>query len=576
MRPVLNLNSVRKSLGLTILSVSIIAGFAHGQDRGNRQGQNERGDRQPGGRGMGGMNRMPGLTQIVGDEIFRPTYMVRDLNIYTTELGLDRDQQSMVKTLIEDYDAAFRVNVDEIQAELQDSRPDLENDPEVEERREVLRERFQEVRADIEEQIEQMREAGEIDGDDRSATRELWRSRMSDMRTEMQESMSEFMQTNRFKTMYAEGARILSTWLALRDQLDTEFQSNLSVVLTEEQNMILPSANREVRRVNSAGRGRFAGEGTNLVNVLREVGVDETGGDIELATSLSTYMSDLDDAIQARNQLLISQVPTLLNALERSAPKSIERLVREQSAIHQSVRNVQDQYIVMIAMQLPEDKAAAFSQEALRAGYPDIYSPIGAQRAFDAANKLSDVDDNKREAIAALTEQFMVDLAVNNESILELTRVAEPEEFQERTARRLVMLAGESMERDDDSTGDRLNETYRVRYDSGKGYLEQLAMILTEEQYASLPGTDERFTRGRGNNRGWQQGGANYQEMMKQYDKNGDGELDDEERDALRQQMRERFNGGGRGGEGGGGRGGRGGRGGEGGGGRGGRGGVEI
>ena len=238
----------------------------------------------------------------------------------------------------------------------------------------------------------------------------------------------------------------------------------------------------------------------------------------------------------------------------------------------------------MIAMQLPEDKAAAFSQEALRAGYPDIYSPIGAQRAFDAANKLSDLDENTREAVAALTEHFMVDLAVNNESILELTRVAEPEEFQERTARRLVMLAGESMERDDDSIGDQLNETYRARYDSGKSYLEQLAMILTEEQYASLPGTDERFTRGRRNGRGWDRGGENYQEMMKQYDKNGDGELDDEERDALRQQMRERFNGGGRGGEGRGGRGGRGGegnggrggRGGEGGGGRGGRGGVEI
>jgi hypothetical protein len=100
-------------------------------------------------------------------------------------------------------------------------------------------------------------------------------------------------------------------------------------------------------------------------------------------------------------------------------------------------------------------------------------------------------------------------------------------------------------------------------------YVEQLKALLTPEQQEALPA--QRGGRGGGGG-GWGGMGASEEqraEFMKRFDKDGDGELSDEERQSMIEEFR-----GGRGGQGGGqgGQGGRGGRGGQGGG-RGGQGG---
>ena len=89
-------------------------------------------------------------------------------------------------------------------------------------------------------------------------------------------------------------------------------------------------------------------------------------------------------------------------------------------------------------------------------------------------------------------------------------------------------------------------------------YLEQLKMLLTEEQIEALGGLEKRKPRdernqGRGGNRGGQDNGragfeGGREQFMKQFDKDGNGEISDSEREAIREHFR---NGGGRpGGEG--------------------------
>jgi hypothetical protein len=118
-------------------------------------------------------------------------------------------------------------------------------------------------------------------------------------------------------------------------------------------------------------------------------------------------------------------------------------------------------------------------------------------------------------------------------------------------------------------------EVFEQRSDVGERYLERLRALLTPEQIERLP-----RTRGQGGARGGfggGQGGAEgmqgmlerlpeeqRRQLLQAVDRNGNGQIDEDEREGLRQYMREQFsnfrnNAGGGGGGGAGGRGGRGG-----------------
>ena len=119
---------------------------------------------------------------------------------------------------------------------------------------------------------------------------------------------------------------------------------------------------------------------------------------------------------------------------------------------------------------------------------------------------------------------------------------------------------------------DPMREVFEQRSDVGERYLERLRALLTPEQIERLP-----RTRGQGGARGGfggGQGGAEgmqgmlerlpeeqRRQLLQAVDRNGNGQIDEDEREGLRQSMRDQFNnvrnGGGEGG-----RGGRGGRGG--------------
>jgi hypothetical protein len=166
-------------------------------------------------------------------------------------------------------------------------------------------------------------------------------------------------------------------------------------------------------------------------------------------------------------------------------------------------------------------------------------------------------------------------LLAKNTSLVSALRKSEGDDQVAQGTRMVSMMSGDfsggmpwgggRRDRDeDDPYRDGLEDRERI----DERYVEQLRALLTPEQQEALPA--QRGGRGGG---GWGGGGMSEEqraEFMKRFDKDGDGELSDEERRAMIEEFRG-GRGGGRGGEGGqggrgGGRGGEGGQGGRGGG----------
>ena len=155
-------------------------------------------------------------------------------------------------------------------------------------------------------------------------------------------------------------------------------------------------------------------------------------------------------------------------------------------------------------------------------------------------------------AVAALLVDCNLEMTAACENILAvIRRHDEPREvrFIERMIER---QAGEQQNEQQET--DPIRVVFDERDELDEVYLERLRNLLGEELVATLPGGEKRQDRGerRRGGFGGPDGGdreARRAQFMKQFDTNGDGDIDETEREAIREHFRGM---GGRGGPGGG------------------------
>ncbi|MDG2020876.1 MAG: hypothetical protein P8J59_02900 [Phycisphaerales bacterium] len=558
----------------TIFETSEFSKTASAQQDGGRGGQGGRGGR---GGGRGGMG-MGGMRDI--RELLEPDFSRRDVPLFVEQLQLDDGQRAIIESLIEDYDDTFGGGSEAVQADLTDLGRSMMQSFMGGGAMGDMRERMRDTMGNIREEMEEIQAANggqEMTSEERRA---FFRERMQTVQQDMMQDAMESGAMDEARGVMGEMLDILQEWVAERQLLKTEFVGNVEIQLSDDQLVLWPAFDRFLVREKSLPRGRLSGEEVNLFAVLDDVGLSESAY-AAVEPMLDEYEIQLHSALVSRDAYLLSSAPRLFKAIQEGSIDDAERILKQQVQYREGVRNVNDNFRVQFADVIEDEmEKQALNRAFLEEAYDRIYRPTFGQRSFSAAMEIEDLDPDVLEAIMTLDGSYMGELSAKNLLLVNLLRKSEGDDQVSQGTRMVSVMSGDfsggmpwggGRNRGGGDEEDPYREGMDDRTRIDERYVEQLRALLTPEQQEALP--TQRGGRGGGGG-GWGGGASEEQraEFMKRFDKDGDGELSDEERQSMIEEFR-----GGRGGQGGrGGRGGEGGRGGQGGGrgGQGGRGGV--
>ncbi len=553
-----------------------------GEARQGREGREGREGR--GGRGRGGSREVLRF-------MTRPDYMMSDLQILNEVLELQEDQQPIVSLIFEDYDASFRSAVELLEMSLEDidaSRP--EPTEAMQEQQQMIREQMREIRNETRElrrtMMERQRQVQEEGGDpEQDQGMQKIRREMEDAQNVIRQNIEEyraqrdqFEATDEMQELSALGLSVLRTFAAQKLELRLALEEELKAILVEQQLEQLAELDRVLRRSKQLRLGRLSGESVDLYVVLRDMRPDlDAETTVEIDSMLENYGIDLNAALVNRQQFDESGQLGMYEAMQsRDYEKSLD-MMKRRFQIQKVVRDTNDQYIEIVAGMLPSEQAVEFRSAALETGYPQIYRASRVTRAIERARDIGEISPELLEALDAIELSYGIDSTPLLERMLMAVRMHEQPRELEFLQRRVDNDWNWGRRGQED---DPIREVEESRRDLDRTYMDRLETLLGEEQFQAIAGRG-----GRGEGRGGF-GDFNNEEAIAEFDADGDGKLNEEERMALVRAMRSRFgndrpNGGpngGRGGRGGGpggarggGRGGRG----DGGGGRGGRGGGD-
>jgi hypothetical protein len=505
----------------------------------------------------GGQNRQGGWGGMFGG-MSRSGWERRDLAILDRELNLDSDQETIIEVLLSDYLDAYQAEGERLREEMREARPGGEVDEET-------RQQFADMRNDIREIRERMRDA---EGDDQARARisaEL-QSRIQEIREQARAMRPSEEERNESSLVMTS---LMGEWNRLRRQLDAAFRAEMSLILTESQLEMLPDVEIDIRRSRLLPSGRLSGESVDLTLLARQAGVGEELDPV-LETIWPEYESELDRALVSRDEHVSEMGVVMMDAFRTQDATLAIEASRTEGRLREAVRDINLRYHQMASALLGEagvdaDAVSAFNWEFRESAFRRIYGPTFAQRSFTAALGLEDVTPETKVMVEEIAAAYEAEIAGLNQ-LLEIETInSDAARITDRIERFAARFQGE--DRDRPRPDERLDELFEQRQGVDDRFRTQLESLLTPDQVAQLPET--RQARAARRQAEQQQ---RREEFMSRFDANGDGELDADERRAIGEAMRQ---GRGRGGDGGnqdaGGRGGRGGNAGPGG--RGGRGG---
>jgi hypothetical protein len=542
-------------------------GQTGGQDGGRRGGGGQGG---PGGgmrtgRGFGGGGG--GMADI--REQLEPDFIRRDVPVFVQQLQLDSTQGLVLETLMGDYEESYETASTEVQGEIRDLGRQVFSSMVSPEMRERMMTVGQEVQEDLRRLAEER--GAPLSEEER---RTFFRERMQQIQQQMA-AESQAGGNAEMKRLMGDMFTRFEDWRVQKDTMRKDFVDGLKATLSDDQLALWPAFERFLTREKTLPRARLAGEGTNLILVLDNLELPPAAFE-KVEPLLDNYEVRLDEALRARNDFLFQSTGKLFKALEQGDANDANRIIERQVDFRTAVRDVNDEYRTAFVSALGEMPEAKLLEDTILAeAYERVYRATNTRRAFDAALKMEGVEPGVLESIVALDQSYGVELSGLNRQLYETLRKEEPARTA-RDAQRFVGMVTAAMNGDFSAMGmgggmggmfgrgdegpDPVREAFDKREKVEDSYADRLKALLTPEQFEALPKPQRG---GRGGAGGGGPGGgmsamlerlpADQREaILKAADKNGNGQIDDDERGDAFRAMRELGGfGGGRGGQGG-------------------------
>ena len=486
-------NRIARSVLVFVIGAGVLApvSAAHAQFRG-------------GGGGMAGMRA-----------IAEPDISTRDFAVLDEELTLSDEQGMLIETLFEDYQTSFNTARESLMAMAEQFRPKMPEGVDREQMRQQSRERFGALREKME-AIEQMQD--EMTPEELEAARGEVRQEMRAAREEMRGMMPQFPTGAELRKLTTDGEAALTAFQAEKQKLWDQFTSDVKLLLDEPQTAKWPEVEQRLVRDRLLPAGELSGENVDLFNLVRDLHLQP---ELEAAVQpvMAEYGLKLNDALKQRQNQMIDTLPDMVQAMfEMNVDKSAD-LMEQQMRLRIAVRNVNDQYIEVIAQRLPIEPQMKLREAYKLAAFERVYSKTRTQQAFAGAAELEGLATEVRQAVIQLEQAYVTELNGQNAALEQTIRKNEPDQrlgWMRRMGERMAAMAsgeggwrgrggpgGEG--RDDDDDDDPIDDGFDKRRELSQKYLTQLEGLLTPEQYEGLPGirADGRGER-QGNRRGFQ------------------------------------------------------------------------
>ncbi|MBT8487022.1 MAG: hypothetical protein HKO59_11715 [Phycisphaerales bacterium] len=458
----------------------------------------------------------------VGDA-FIAEFLRRDLHTIEEHLDLDDDQAIIAEALFNDYESAFQEGAAAAREKLAEFQPPARNDAAFEAARERMRNETRSLLEQARKESQRARSA-----DQRRRIMQKYQDQIRALRDELRRDRAlgtpgaEYIEVMRRKSI------ALEAWERERAQLGNSFRLNMQAILSEDQQALWPALERRFRREKTLHRGRLSMESLNLFVVAVNVEVDPTLQPV-LDDLLAEYDLRLDNALKMRNDYEGTARAEQRTAAGSDNVTPIRASARRMMNLRVAVRNINQEYATLIESVLPPEIARRFRHEVNQRAFPGIEQPTSAQRAINAAKRLDDITDEALIAIDRIEEEFRQQLALRNEELRALLLRHEPDRERVRFEHAAGIRDESGQTRDDPIT-----QGFRDRHEFGGRYVEQLRSVLTPQQFATLPGVGRPAIKSKSRRQTTKPSGASKADLMGQFDKNGDGRLDERERDALR------------------------------------------
>lgn len=502
-------------------------GMNRGFTQPGRGGQDARGGRNGGWGGWGG-----GMF----NSMARPGWERRDLRVLDAELDLDRDQEMIIETLLADYLEGFDAAAEASREAMREARPDVQVDDET-------RARFQAVREEIGDLRRQMREAsqaGEAGDEDAIARREELSTRMRERIDEIREQARAFRPTEEQRNESSLAmAAYLEDWIRQRSQLDAIFREQLMTILTDRQIEQFPTVERTVRRTRFVPNARLSGEGVDVSNIARVARVDDQIDPV-LGDLWTEYHITLDRLLVDRERHVETMGVVFIDAFRTSefdpAVDASKTEARLRAAVRDlNVQTAREALFLMGEAGVSEEAIVTWRDEWRTTAFRQAWAPTTTHRSFAIAGAFEDLAPETAVAIEELSNAFQNEVLSLNQRIEAetiATDVARLTGRIERMADRMNAMAagdrnawGRGDREREPRAEDAVRDLVESRREIEQRYRDALESMLTPKQIEELPSTR------RGRQGGWD-------EIRARFDRDGDGELNEEERRVARESMR--------------------------------------
>jgi len=491
-------------------------------DRGNRGDRNNRG-------GMMSRITAGGTT---------PDYMLRDLRRFKETLLLNEEQTVIVEQILRDYDESFRDASTASEESMRGTFTNMrgsEDDPARQEQQDMRR-RMRDIR-------EKMDSARQLEGEQgMQELQEKLREEMDQIHESMSEARAQQWQSPERQAAMEDLSLYVMDQLRLKRSMRIEFETDLVAVLTEEQLELWPPLKRMLVRDRLLPKGRLSGETLDVMSLVDQQEFDDETL-IGLIPAINAWDVNVTSALESREEHLVENQGALMASFRTMDPSGSESVMKEQSRLAETVRSINDQAVEQIAAALPSEEGSAFSLLARERAYPRIFRTTRVERAYLGAMELEDLDADILVSIVELYDVLLTDLENANEQVLAATQRWESQEALDRMSRMATRMSGRNSERPESP----IQKAEENRATIEESYLEQLRLLLTEEQIESLGGLQKREPRAERDRGNWNRGdrdrrggpsGGDREAFMNQFDKDGDGQLSESERESIRDHFR--------------------------------------
>ena len=334
---------------------------------------------------------------------------------------------------------------------------------------------------------------------------------------------------------WSEMVKLFGKWRVTEKALETEFLANVQTMLVEHQLERWPTFERTLRRSKRLPAGRISGESVDLYQVVRALDASEVE-QVGLEDLLDDYAIMIDTALVARDEFLDTARIETMTAMFAGDTEAAVRILARERELRTGVRDLNDEYAEILASELEPQRGETMRDLYRNRAYARVYRPTRMQRAFEVVHGFDDLDEKTLAAVIDLEVAYSAELAGRNDAIVRLTREEEPKQNEQRLLRRMERMQGGEERRRPGPEGwserpeDPIREAYEERSELDRSYRAQLEGLLTPEQIAALPEIPTQVEGDRRRGPGGEQFEERRRRMMERYDRDGDGELNEEER----------------------------------------------